>query len=587
MATTDAAVGGSRIFISYRREDSDIWVGRLADELRKRFPPEQIFQDIASIDPGADFRTVLNEALSTAAAVLVVVGPRWLSATDKQGRKRLDNPADLVRQEIAESLRRPGVRVFPLLVNGAEMPAEEDVPEPLKALCHRQSFDLTVRHWANDVAQLVQTLKRVPGLSDADIREAAEAAVRVRAQQEAQHREAEERTAKEEAQRVAAAGEAGRTADEAKRHTATEDARRRVEVEARRAGAEQQAKRSADEDARRKEEARRGSEEEARRGTAEEEAPPRGVEPSQAQAFLRKALTGIVAMIGIAAWVAVYFWGEKRPESAPSTPSAQAEKPSAAPTQTAPPPPAVETQAQPPRAKEFRDCDQCPEMVMVPSGRFMMGSPVSAGVSDATPLHDVAFARSFAVGKYEVTFDEWDACVEAGGCKSRPEDRGWGRGKRPVIDVNWANARAYVAWLSQKTGHQYRLLSEAEWEYAARGGTTTRYPWGDDPGVNRANFNGSGSKWSGKQTAPVGSFEASAFGLHDMIGNVGEWVQDCWNDTYTGAPTDGRAWDAGNCGRRVVRGGSWNDKNVHIAERAGYLDFFAYKHVGFRVARML
>lgn len=155
-----------RIFISYRREDSDIWVSRLVDELRKHFPPEQVFQDIGSIDPGADFVEALEKALNTAGVMLVVIGKHWLSATDKQGRRRLDMPGDFVRQEIAESLRRPGVGVFPLLVNGAEMPAEEELPEPLKPLHRRQAFELTVRHWPQDVAQLVQTLKRAPGFSD-------------------------------------------------------------------------------------------------------------------------------------------------------------------------------------------------------------------------------------------------------------------------------------------------------------------------------------------------------------------------------------------------------------------------------------
>lgn len=181
----------ARIFISYRREDSDIWVLRLVDELRKHFPPEQVFQDIASIDPGADFVEALDKALSTAAVMLAVIGQRWLSATDKQGRRRLDMPGDFVRQEIAESLRRPGVRVFPLLVNGAEMPAEEDLPEPLKALHRRHGFELTVRHWNHDVAQLVQTLKRAPGFSD-DRRADADF-TRPGAEQAAQRREGEER----------------------------------------------------------------------------------------------------------------------------------------------------------------------------------------------------------------------------------------------------------------------------------------------------------------------------------------------------------------------------------------------------------
>ena len=188
-----------RIFISYRREDSDIWAGRLADELRKHFSAEQVFQDIASIDPGADFRTVLDEALATAAVMLVVIGPRWLSATDRSGRKRLESPADLVHQEVAESLRSREARVFPLLVNGAEMPAEEDLPDPLKPLARRNAVELTVRHWASDVAQLVQILKRAPGL--AETRLAGEEIAPHGAEHEAQRREVQERAAKAEAQR--------------------------------------------------------------------------------------------------------------------------------------------------------------------------------------------------------------------------------------------------------------------------------------------------------------------------------------------------------------------------------------------------
>jgi formylglycine-generating enzyme required for sulfatase activity len=191
---------------------------------------------------------------------------------------------------------------------------------------------------------------------------------------------------------------------------------------------------------------------------------------------------------------------------------------------TPPPPPPREQQPAAPVAREqrspptatagetFRDCGECPEMVVIPAGTFMMGSPDSevGRLIYEGPQHKVKIARPFAVSKYEITFDQWDACMKEGGCKDMPKDEGWGRGKRPVINVNWDNAQNYAAWLAKKTGKPYRLLSEAEWEYAARGGATTRYPWGDEPGANRANFNGSGSQWSGKQTAPVGSFEPNA-----------------------------------------------------------------------------
>lgn len=201
LSSRHRAQGGrnvSRIFISYRREDSGIWAGRLADELRKHFPTEQVFQDIASIDPGANFPTVLEEALATAAAMLVVIGPGWLSATDKTGRKRLEIPADFVHQEVAASLRKTTVRVFPLLVDEAKMPDKEDLPDSLKSLADRNAIELTVRHWASDVAQLVQILKRSPGV--AEVRTGEEAAPRSADQKDMRHA-AEERTKAPEAAR--------------------------------------------------------------------------------------------------------------------------------------------------------------------------------------------------------------------------------------------------------------------------------------------------------------------------------------------------------------------------------------------------
>ena len=172
----------------------------------------------------------------------------------------------------------------------------------------------------------------------------------------------------------------------------------------------------------------------------------------------------------------------------------------------------------------------------------------------------MSIGQSFALSKFEVTFAQWDACVVDGGCNGyRPDDLGWERGSRPVIQVSWEDAQTYVSWLSRSTGENYRLPSESEWEYAARAGSTTQYNWGNDIGRNRANCDGCGSQWN-QRTAPVGSFAANAFGLHDMHGNVYEWVQDCWNLSYAGAPTDGRAWVHGDCEIRVVRGGSWSQQ---------------------------
>jgi formylglycine-generating enzyme required for sulfatase activity len=231
-------------------------------------------------------------------------------------------------------------------------------------------------------------------------------------------------------------------------------------------------------------------------------------------------------------------------------------------------------------------------MVVLSRGDFMMGSPKDEpGRADSEgPQHRVAINYDLAVGKYEVTFAEWDACVDAGGCGNyRPGDQGWGRDRRPVINVSWNDAQAYVQWLSRKSGQKYRLLSEAEWEYAARAGTTTAYWWGREVGRNNANCGSCGSQWDGKQTAPAGSFWANSFGLYDVHGNVWEWVEDCWHNNYNGAPSNGSAWtDDNNCSRGL-RGGSW--VNYPWVARAALRDYGTpgsrSGNLGFRVARTL
>lgn len=243
----------------------------------------------------------------------------------------------------------------------------------------------------------------------------------------------------------------------------------------------------------------------------------------------------------------------------------------------------------------FADCVDCPEMVVVPPGTFIMGSTqeerAALGVLSMldkmeSPRHPVTIAYRYAVARYSVTFAQWDACVADGGCDGyRPDDSGWGRGRRPVVNVDFANANAYVAWLKKKTGQPYRLLSEAEWEHAARAGTTSWFFYGDKVTPDNAN---SGNHLD--RTAPVGSYPPNAFGLYDMSGNTAQWVQDCYHNGYENAPADGSPWmkDA-DCAVRNVRGGGWSlaDWTVRIAQRIG--DPVAQKnnHLGFRVARDL
>jgi formylglycine-generating enzyme required for sulfatase activity len=229
-------------------------------------------------------------------------------------------------------------------------------------------------------------------------------------------------------------------------------------------------------------------------------------------------------------------------------------------------------------------------MIVIPDNEFWMGSPATekGHFDDEGPQHKVIISQPFAISKFDVTFADWDACASVGGCPQL-DDSGLGRGRRPVINVTWHAANQYVAWLSKMTGKSYRLLTEAEWEYAARAGATTPYFWGEEIGIGNANCDACGSKWDGRKTSPVGSFRPNAFGLYDMVGNVWQWVQDCWREGYDGAPRDGSAWTSGECSRRVVRGGSWLDDPLKL--RAGYRGAESVAsqdyRLGFRVARSL
>ena len=249
----------------------------------------------------------------------------------------------------------------------------------------------------------------------------------------------------------------------------------------------------------------------------------------------------------------------------------------------------AEEARRPARQRRLRDCESCPELVVIPAGTFCMGSPESeeGHVRDEGPRHEVTL-RSFALGVSEVTFDEWDACVRDGGCGTRrPSDRGWGRGARPVINVSWDDAQAYVSWLSAETRKSYRLPSESEWEYAARAGTTTPFHTGAAISTEQANYRGGRYR---ERTTPVRTFAPNAFGLYDVHGNVWEWVADCPSFTYRGAPDDGTAWTpGGRCPSRVLRGGSWTDPppNLRSANRINSTVGARNFNAGFRVARTL
>ncbi|MBL6928597.1 MAG: formylglycine-generating enzyme family protein [Rhodospirillales bacterium] len=232
------------------------------------------------------------------------------------------------------------------------------------------------------------------------------------------------------------------------------------------------------------------------------------------------------------------------------------------------------------------DCSTCPEMIVVPAGSFTMGA--DSRYKYERPAHKVTIPKPFAIGRFEITFDQWLACVDEGGCAKDPDDHKWGKGIHPIMNISWAEANGYTEWLSKKTGHTYRLPSEAEWEYAARGGTTTAYSWGDAPGKDRANCRNCGDEIP-HRTFPVGSFEPNPFGLYDVHGNVWEWTADCWNATHKDAPGDGSTRLAGNCMMRVTRSGSWYyvNTNLRSAYRSKYpAKAFSYG-IGMRILREL
>ncbi|VVQ25000.1 Hercynine oxygenase [Pseudomonas fluorescens] len=252
----------------------------------------------------------------------------------------------------------------------------------------------------------------------------------------------------------------------------------------------------------------------------------------------------------------------------------------------------------------FSDCaKECPPLVAIPAGDFAMGSPTTETQRFGNEQqHPVNIPKAFAMAVTSVTFDQWRACVEDGGCDGYvPSDEGWGRGNRPVINVSPADARTYIQWLSAKTGKRYSLPSEAQWEYAARAGITTARWWGEAASRDYANYGpddcptqircggfvAGQDKWL--NTAPTASFAANRFGLYDMLGNVWQWTDDCWHQDYSGAPRDGSAWQESQCNQAVIRGGAWGNIPAFIrsASRAGYKVQGRTSNIGFRVVREL
>ncbi len=515
-----------RIFISYRRDDVPGDARGLRDGLATRFGKSSIFMDVDNLLAGQRFDEELAKALASCDVFLAVIGPRWM---EQLAARTASGERDYVREEIAAALKRRIV-VIPVRV-GREgqmppLPRAGDLPDDIRDLVHYQKQDVAHERFGRDIAELVSAIRLV---------------------RQGGRRALPWRSLAAACALLAMLGGAvmltnlfpldPSTPTESKR---TADAANTKAVD------EAQAKRAAEE-AERQRVAMLEAEDDRKR--AEAEAKRKADADAKARADAESKRTA----------------GEATPNPRPG--------------------------------ETFRDCDVCPEMVVVPAGEFMMGS--NDGNSDEKPVHKVTISQPFAVGKFEVTFAEWEACMAdegpwtkyggPGGCKHNPGDNGWGKGRRPVINVSWNDAKEYVAWLSRKTGKSYRLLTEAEWEYAVRAGTMTKYSFGDTITKSQAQF--SYGFWaSAGKTAGVGSFPANRFGLHDMHGNVWEWCEDNWHANYQGAPNDGSVWPGGDASRRVLRGGSWNydfPVDLRSAFRHWYRPDIRVFDIGFRVARTL
>ncbi|WP_027800963.1 SUMF1/EgtB/PvdO family nonheme iron enzyme [Paraburkholderia dilworthii] len=271
-----------------------------------------------------------------------------------------------------------------------------------------------------------------------------------------------------------------------------------------------------------------------------------------------------------------------RPSTPATPPAAPQDRQRTGPTQPAAQKPA----ARAPAVGETRDCAACPMMIALPAGSFSMGS--SSDDPSEKPVHHVTIGSPFAIGKYEVTVEQWNACVAANACSKLTPETNANR-TAPARDLSWDDAQQYVKWLSRTTGKAYRLPTEAEWEYADRGGTTTAYWWGDQMRKGNANCKDCGEPWHKEGPEAAGSFAPNPYGLHDMNGSVWEWTADCWHNSYQSAPADGRAWESPSCDMRVIRGGSWREGSGYMlsATRFKYSGGVRQSQDGFRVVKEL
>ena len=546
----------SDIFISYRREDSQDITDRISEYLHREFGENDIFIDVDNIPLGVDFRVHLDKEVAHCDFFIAVIGEKWLTVEDKQGQKRLDDPADFVRIEIQSALNRK-ISVIPVLVGQASMPEVDQLPETLQALAFRNATRVrSGSDFKNDINRLIRGIKKQQTQLDTAIKAKEEKALRER-------------------------DNAAKEAEEKKRHALLEAKRKEDEKEK----VSQQRIKTNDEALSKHSLGVKNVE-------VTEQVSSQSSKPTVSSKFYVISVFAAIIFSIVMVYLSSTGLSEKDKTGAQLENEVtreieiQGEKPQAT---------IVEAQNKPLSVirDKLSDGSKGPKMVIIPAGSFVMGSPKSeAGRGiDEGPQHKVNI-QSFALGKYEVTFDEYDKFVETINGK-KPDDIGWGRGQRPVINVSWNDAKAYAKWLSDQTGKQYRLPTEAEWEYGARAGTTTRYNWGDNIDCSKARYDSHYGKCENQRsTDKVGSFPANPFGLFDVHGNVWEWNQDCYKNSSKGALNDGSARESASgirCDYRVLRGGSWGNgpQGVRSANRDRSTYDYRSGIVGFRLARTL
>ncbi len=554
------------IFIGYRRVDTGGDAGRIFDRLEGKFGQGRVFKDVDSIPRGVKFRDYVPTIIVQCSVFLALIGPDWVNAQDEHGRRRLDDEDDLVRIEIETALRTPGVQVIPVLVAGAAMPKHADLPQSLHPIADinaaqmRRDPDFNV-----DIGRLIRDLEMG----------AQTGKVVVDAPSPAGHRIAW--------QKISNSLDLQTYVDFERYYPGSEHlidaARHRRQIEA------------------------------WEKADKSDRATLHRFDQVDYFQAIRDAATPLLKA-AMAREVAEAEAARKAEEErlAKARRAAEAAKAGR---------PLLE-RAFPIELPGVSDWPN-PQMIAIPPGRFMMGAPATEQSSDddERPQHEVRIDYAFALGQHTVTVDAFkvfvaetnhdtgkSAYVWNGKEWKDTPGKGWRdpgfaqTGAHPVCCVNWQDAHAFLAWLNKKAGlagrpDAYRLPSEAEWEYACRAGTNTPFSFGDTISTAQANYDGNHTYGAGKKgeyrqkTLPLGFFPANPFGLCDMHGNVWEWCEDCWNGSYNGAPSDGSAWTTGDCSRRVLRGGSWNDYPLDLrsANRNWYNPTSRDNSGGFRLAR--